>query len=63
VLDSPTLSPQRTNREARLQLAGMLLIAAAGTAAIGEFNTTIGILSLIFAVIWVSASAVYGRRG
>jgi hypothetical protein len=127
---------QRTNREARLQLAGMLLIAAAGTAAywigqgtsgglqagallfglallihigrrrggtletmsgvgdertrvlaqrataftgnamalvlagwglvaaaIGEFNTTIGILSLIFAVIWVGASAVYSRRG
>jgi len=127
---------QRTNRDARLQLAGMLVIAAAGTAAywigqgasgglqaaallfgltllihfgrrrggtletmsgvgdertsvlaqrataftgnamalvlagwglvaaaIGEFNTTIGILSLIFALIWVGASAVYSRRG
>jgi uncharacterized membrane protein len=127
---------QRTNRDARVQLAGMLLIAAAGTAAywigegtsgglqagallfafallihfgrrrggtletlsgvgdertrllaqrataftgyamatllagwglvaaaIGEFNTTIGALSVAFALIWIGASAFDSRRG
>jgi hypothetical protein len=38
-----------------LVLAGWGLVAAV----IGEFNITIGILSLI----WVGASAVYSRRG
>jgi hypothetical protein len=42
-----------------LVLAGWGLVATA----IGEFNTTIGILSLIFALIWVGASAVYSRHG
>jgi uncharacterized membrane protein len=127
---------QRTTREARVQLAGMLLIAAAGTAAywigdgasgglqagailfaftlllhvgrrrsatietmsgvgdertrvltqrataftgyvmstvlatwglvsaaLGEFNTTIGALSVVFALTWAGACAWYARRG
>jgi hypothetical protein len=82
---------QRTTREARVQLAGMLAIAAAGTAAywigqgataftgyamsavlagwglasaaVGEFNTTIGALSVVFAVTWIAACAWYARRG
>jgi hypothetical protein len=32
-------------------------------AAIGEFNTTLGVLSVIFAVTWIGASAFYSRRG
>jgi hypothetical protein len=42
-----------------LVLAGWGLVAAA----IGSFNATVGILSLVFAVTWISASAVYSRRG
>ena len=48
-----------TGNAMALVLAAWGLVAAAA----GEFNTTIGILSLIFAVIWVGASAVYSRRG
>jgi hypothetical protein len=59
---------QRITREARVQLAGMLLIAAGAawglvSVALGEFNTTIGALSVIFALTWAGACAWYARRG
>jgi hypothetical protein len=44
-------------------MALVLAVWGLVAAAIGEFNTTIGILSLIFALIWIGASAVYSRRG
>ena len=86
----------RTTREARAQLVGMLLIAAAGTAAYwigqgasgglqagallfgfallvhlgrrrgGTLETMSGVgdeRTLVFAVTWIGASAVYSRRG
>lgn len=40
-------------------LAGWGLVAAA----LGEFNTTIGLLSLIYAVLWIGACAWFARRG
>jgi uncharacterized membrane protein len=40
-------------------LAGWGLVAAA----LGEFNTTIGALSVVYAVLWIGACAVYARRG
>jgi hypothetical protein len=41
------------------------VIAAWGlvSAAIGEFNETIGALSVIFAVTWIAACGYYARRG
>jgi hypothetical protein len=40
-------------------LAGWGLVSVA----MGEFNTTIGALSVIFAVFWIAACAWYARRG
>lgn len=40
-------------------LAGWGLVSAA----LGEFNTTVGQLSVIFALTWVGACAWYARRG
>jgi hypothetical protein len=68
----------KKTREACVQLAGMLAIAAAFSgyamacvlaasglvsAAAGEFNTTIGALSVVFAVTWIGACAWLSWRG
>lgn len=42
-----------------------VVLAGWGTvsAALGEFNTTIGLLSVVFAVTWIASCGWYARRG
>jgi uncharacterized membrane protein len=42
-----------------------VVLAGWGTvsAALGEFNTTVGLLSVVFALTWIASCAWYARRG
>jgi uncharacterized membrane protein len=44
-------------------MATVIAVWGMASAALGEFNATIGLLSVAFAVTWIGACAWYARRG
>jgi hypothetical protein len=54
---------QRATAFAGYAMATLLAAWGLVSAALGEFNTTIGALSVAFAVAWIGACAWYARRG
>lgn len=54
---------QRATAFTGYAMAAILAVWGLVAAALGEFNTTIGVLSMVFAGLWIAACAFYSHRG